>query len=134
MDVVALLMRWTHITSMAFIVGGALFARFVVLPAIAGEKPHVGDRMAAALRPLILTAVMALVGSGLFNFLTKKTVPQGYHMVFGIKMLLALHVVAVAVMLGRPGVAAEKRGRWTFGIALSGLVILLLSAYLRSLA
>lgn len=134
MDVLAVLMRWTHITSMAFIVGGALYARFVIAPALAGEKPQVGDRIATAVRPLMLMAVMALVASGLFNFLNKKSIPAGYHMVFGIKMLLAMHVIAVAVMLGRPGVDAAKRNRWTFGIAMSGLAILLLSAYLRSLA
>ncbi len=134
MDVVALLMRWTHITAMAFIVGGALYARFVVAPVVAAERPEVSDRITAALRPLMLAAIVALVCSGLFNFFNKKVIPPGYHMVFGIKVLLALHVIAVAILLGRPGVAAIKRSRWNYGIVVSGLAVLLLSAYLRSLS
>lgn len=138
MDLIALLSRWTHITSMAFLIGGAIYARFIVGPALdrlgPAEKAGVHDRIAAILRPIILGAIAALILSGLYNLLHKKSIPAGYHMVFGIKMLLALHIIAVGVLLGRTGVDPAKRDRWTFGIVITGLIILMLSAYLRSLA
>jgi uncharacterized membrane protein len=137
MDFLAVAMRWAHILSMAFVVGGALYARFVLTPALAGlsdaERGKLGDRIANGLRPLVLTAVVVLLGSGTFNLLRKTNLPAGYHMWFGIKMLLALHVVAVAVLLGRAGVDAAKRTRWLTGIAVSGVLVILLSAVLRAL-
>ena len=37
----------------------------------------------------------------LYNFLTKKSYPPGYHMWFGIKFLLALHVLSMLILLTR---------------------------------
>jgi len=137
MDFLAVLMRWLHIASMTFIAGGALYSRFILIPAMEGmaesDKTKLGDRVAGALRPWMLGAVVALLASGLFNLLRKENLPPGYHMIFGIKALLALHVIGVAVMLGKPGVAPAKRARWVTGIAISSLIILALSAYLRAL-
>lgn len=137
MDLLAVLMRWMHIASMTFIAGGALYARFILIPAMEGmaesDKTKLGDRVAGALRPWMLGSVVALLASGLFNLLRKTSLPPGYHMVFGIKALLALHVIGVAIMLGKPGVAPAKRARWVTGIAISNLIILALSAYLRAL-
>jgi uncharacterized membrane protein len=130
-------MRWTHITSMAFLIGSALYARFILAPAMEGmgaaEKSQFGDRLAAAYRPLTWLAIIALIGSGTYNLLNKPMIVAGYHMWFGIKMLLALHIVAVAVLMGKPGVDFPKRSRWMFGVAISGLVTILLSAVLRVL-
>lgn len=130
-------MRWAHILSMAFVVGGTLYARFVLTPALAGlsdgERTKLRDRIGAALHPLMFTAVVVLLGSGTFNFLRKASFPAGYHMWFGIKMLLALHVVAVALLLGRAGVDAAKQKRWLTGIAVSGVLVMLISAMLRAM-
>jgi uncharacterized membrane protein len=137
MDPVAVLLRWTHIASTTFVLGGALYARFILMPAMGGmnesERTKLGDRVAGALRPWMLGAVAAILGSGLINLLRKENLPPGYHMIFGIKALLALHVIGVAVMLGKPGIADAKRSRWLTGIVISGLIILALSAYLRAL-
>ncbi|MDX1979523.1 MAG: hypothetical protein SFV51_04585 [Bryobacteraceae bacterium] len=137
MDFLPILSRWTHITSMAFIIGGALYARFILARAMEGmgatEKSQLGDRIAAALRPWMLAAIAALVGSGTYNLLNKPMIASGYHMWFGMKMLLAMHIIAVAVLLGRQGIDSGKRNRWTFGIAMSGLTAILLSAILRVL-
>ncbi|MBL8173325.1 MAG: hypothetical protein JNK48_01560 [Bryobacterales bacterium] len=137
MDFLAVAMRWAHIASMAFVVGGAFYARFVITPALSGlsdtERGKVAGRIAAALRPLMLAAVVVLLGSGTFNLLRKSNLPAGYHMWFGIKSLFALHVVAVSVLLGREGVDAEKRTRWLTGIAASGVVVMLISAVLRAM-
>ena len=52
---------------------------------------------------------------------------QLYHIVLGVKLLLALHVFAATVALCMPA----RRPRKMAGIAVSGLLIIAISAYLR---
>lgn len=107
------------------LVGGALFSHF----ALRGQwPPGTGLRF----RPWALGAGAAILASGLYNFLQKTAVPKPYHMVFGIKFLLALHVIAVVVLACRADSA--KQSRLLTGAAVSGFVIVLLSGYLRSLS
>ncbi len=135
MDLLAILMRWTHITCVTFLVGSALYASAVLMPAMAGMPAaavnDLNNRIAEKLRRLVIFMILGALLSGLYNLLMKTNLPSGYHMIFGIKMLLALHIFAVAFLNTKADVPAEKRGRWMTGVALSGLLILLLSAYLR---
>ncbi len=141
MDMIALLSRWMHIASMAFLAGGVLYARFALAPAMdcmgESEKTELADRVADRMRGLVIAVVVALVASGLFNLYRRSILPgglpAGYHMWFGIKMLLALHVIAVSLLFGKVGVAPAKRTRQLTGVAISGLLILAISAYLRSM-
>ena len=126
MDLVGLASRWLHIASAVTLLGGVLFARQIL--ANAGQLEAV-TRSAG----LFLFAIGGLLLSGVYNLLSKGAVPPGYHAIFGIKVLLALHVFAVAFLLGRPGADAAKRIRQMTGIIISGAVILALSAYLRFL-
>jgi hypothetical protein len=48
---------------------------------------------------------------------------------FGIKLLLALHVFAMALLIARPG--NSRRARMMTGAAISGLAIIAIAAYLR---
>ena len=130
MDFLGLLSRWLHVTSAVVLLGGLLYARFVVAPAVDGSA---GEKLAAAFRPKLWAAMAALIASGLYNLLAKSNLPKGYHMVFGIKMLLALHIFAVALVASRSGLDPARRTRLLTGLALSGLLVLLLSAYLRAL-
>ncbi len=137
MDIVALLSRWIHIASAIFLVGGALFGRLALAPASAGldgkTRRDLEDRIASRLRGPVRIAILLVLASGLYNFLAKAAYPPGYHMAFGIKMLLALHVFAVSELLGKQGVDAGKRTRWMTGVAASGLAIAAIGAWLRSL-
>jgi len=119
-------MRWVHIASAVALLGGVWHARFVVYPAGA-DTEAVWRRFA----PWLTSAVAGLLGSGLYNLLTKPEYPRGYHFWFGVKILLALHVFAVAFLLARAPAPASKRGRWMTGVAVSGALILAISAYLR---
>jgi hypothetical protein len=49
--------------------------------------------------------------------------------VFGVKMLLALHVFSVAILVTAP--KNPRRARQLLGAAISGLAIILISAYLN---
>ena len=60
-------------------------------------------------------------------------VPKFYHMIFGIKFLLFLHIAAVSIILVKPQTTPEKRARLLTGLVYSGLGVLLLGTALRSL-
>ncbi len=105
-------MRWLHFASIAVLLGGVFYARVVV-----------GD-MAANFKPVAYTAIGGILVSGLYNFLSKSTYPPHYHMWFGIKVLLALHVFSVIIVY-------RGKRRLLTGAVISGAVILALSTYLR---
>jgi hypothetical protein len=125
-DLLALVLRWAHILSAVVLLGGVIYARWVQL--------GMSDEAAARFRGLAITTIALLALSGIYNLLNKPRTPSPYHAIFGIKVLLALHVFAVAILLGKAGASSDKRLRWMSGIAISGIVIVLLSGYLRWLS
>ena len=122
-QVVRIVVRLLHISSIATLVGGTLFARIA-----AGAFT---DEVAARWRPVAIGAVAVAFVTGLYTLLTKLVTPPGYHMWFGIKFLLALHVFAVSVLVCRAGMTAQKRHRLLGGSAITSLVIVAISAILR---
>lgn len=117
--VLGLFMRWLHIICVVVIIGGLFYAR------------GLGTTVSEWFRPKIYIGVVGLLVSGTYNFLTKSSYPPGYHLWFGIKMLLVLHVVAVLLLLAKKGSDERKHGRWITGVLISGTVIIAISAYLR---
>jgi hypothetical protein len=105
--------RWLHLASVAVLLGGVFYARVAV-----GE-------MAESFKPWAYTAIGAILVSGTYNFLSKTSIPPHYHMWFGIKVLLALHVFA-ATILYRKG-----KLRSLTGVVIAGSAIILISGYLR---
>ena len=135
-DILTTLMRWVHLSSMATLLGGILYARFVMSPSEASLPPDsrvtLDERAAAHFRPVVFTAMAGLVVSGLFNYMTKPGHSMLYHALFGLKILLALHVFAVAILIAQPG--NKRRNRQMFGAAISGLTVVLISNYLKGIA
>ena len=133
MDALTIFMRFLHIISAITLVGGALTWRYAAIPAMAPladeTRSKLGDAIAAAWRPFVLSAIAGILISGVFNFLRKTGLTPAYHAVFGIKMLLALHVFAVLFIA--TGARNPKRARQLTGVAVSGVVIVILSAVLR---
>jgi uncharacterized membrane protein (UPF0136 family) len=122
------LMRWIHVGSAVALLGGIFCACNLA------RTGKLKDGPAAGFSPAVAVILILLVGAGLYNFLTKPSpLPHYYHMVFGIKVLLAMHIIAVALIMGRPGASPDKVKRWLTGMSISGLVVLLLSAVLRAL-
>ena len=134
-DLVAIALRWLHVISAITLLGGFFYARLVAVPALsalpAEARRDIAGQLAARFKPWMLAAAAGLIGSGLYNFLTKTYVLPGFHLVFGLKMLLALHIFAVGGLLGKAGVEETKRARWMTGVVASGVAVVLLSAYLR---
>jgi uncharacterized membrane protein len=136
--VVPYLARYIHIASAITLLGGMFFALIAWLPALqkaggAGEQ-SISDAIAARFRPWFLLAMLGLLLSGFYNYyrhVQLKDVPPLYHMVFGMKFLLALHVFAVGFLALKGGNA--KRGQQITGVVISGLVIIGLSGWMRVL-
>jgi uncharacterized membrane protein len=127
---IAIGLRWLHIASMTTLLGGIIFWRLVLAPAGADDtRGAFTERIAAAFRPLVLVSITGLIASGLINYLTAPGHSKFYHMLFGIKLLLALHVFAVSILIVQPN--NPRRTRMATGTMISGLVILLISAWLR---
>lgn len=112
-------MRWVHVMAVVLLIGGLFYAR------------GAGSRLSASFTGKIYLLTSALVISGLYNFLTKPSYPPHYHMWFGIKMLLALHVIAMLILLTRPAIEDAKRARWIAGTVYSGMAVIAVSAVLR---
>jgi len=132
LDVLNIFMRFLHILSAIALAGGALAWRFLAIPATEplpdDTRRKVGDAMARAWRPFVILASAGILISGTYNFLRKKGLPPAYHAVFGIKVLLDLHVIAVLVIATKRG--NDKRARQLTGVVFSAVLIVILSAVL----
>jgi hypothetical protein len=111
--VLPLAMRFVHIASVIVLLGGIFYARFAT-----GE-------LSEKFKPVLWTAIGGILLSGIYNFANKPSYPPTYHMMFGIKMLLALHVFAAAILY------RKGKERALTGIVISGAVIVAISSYLR---
>jgi len=139
LEVLGVLMRWMHITSAVFTIGGIAYARLIEGPAIQAVPPEDSSVMLelsnARFRSLIYAGIGGLVVSGLYNLLSHPGHTRYYYGWLGVKMLLALHVFAVALWIVKP-VSAElqeqvKRAGRLSGTLVSGLFAILIAAYLR---
>ena len=128
-DALNTIMRWLHLSAMATLIGGLLFTRLAMTPAAKmferKTADALGDRAAAAVRPLAITAIAASVISGVYSLLTVPAHSLRYHVLLGVKLLLALHVFSVVLVIARPGCA--NRPRLALGAAISGLAIILIA-------
>ncbi len=135
------LARFIHILSAILILGGAFYARRVLVPVL-NVLPE-DQRLAAAAgaqlkyRGTLFTIVALSLLSGIYNFLQVHHSRQ-YEMAFGIKMLAVLHIYATAILWGTSpygdvDVSGKHKRRLT-GIVIAGIIVVLISAYLRSLS
>lgn len=132
-DVLFVLMRWLHFASMATLVGGIIYGRLVMTASLTTLSPDAREALdrhaAGGYRPLVLASVIGLILSGTYNLLTNPGHTPKYHMLLGIKLMLALHVFAVAFLITQP--KNPRRARMMTGTLISGLLVLAISAYLR---
>ena len=135
-EILTALMRWVHISSVVTLIGGIIYARFVAIPSAGSLSPDArtafDEGAARHFRPLVFAAMTGLVISGLFNYLSKPGHSVLYSSLFGVKILLVLHVFSVAILATAP--RNPRRSRQLFGAAVSGLTIVLISAYLKGIA
>ena len=133
--------RFIHILCAILLLGGAFYARYVLTPVL-NVLPDDKRMQAAAgaqlrFRYVLFTLVALSLLSGLYNFLR---VPHSrlYHIAFGIKMLFVLHIYATTILWATSPygdvVVAGKGKRRALSIVIAGIIVVLISAYLRSLS
>jgi uncharacterized membrane protein len=154
MDPTTLLLRWAHILAAIVAMGGLVFARFGLLPALSDLDAATRDRIHDSIRrrwlPWVIVAITVLLASGLANFLifNGRVKAEGwadgqwmrqtsYHALFGAKFLLAMVVFYLASALVGRGAGTQwvrnDRATWlsvTIGLSLA---VVLLSGWMRQL-
>jgi len=76
-----------------------------------------------------------LLASGAFNFMTRMAnPPAGWHALIGIKILLGLHAITMAILLARGTADAAKQARWRKGALVSALIAILIGLYFSNIA
>jgi hypothetical protein len=133
MELLSIVTMAVHILCAVALVGGALAWRFGAIPGIQLLEPEtrgkVDKAIAAAWRPAAIIAILGALVSGLGNLIHAGLRTPRFHMVFGIKMLLVLHLFAVTLLATRGD--NPRRARQLTGIVISGTVIVILSVVLR---
>ena len=137
-------LRWMHIFSAITVVGGTFFIRFVLMSAMQSLPEAQRKSMHEVLRPrwakMVAGAILFLLVSGIVNFvLTWKAfkLPPLYHMLFGMKVLLALAIFMLASLLSGKTTAAQKirkkLGFWLTLNVIMAVTLVGISGVLRSI-
>ncbi len=134
--------RVLHIVSAVILLGGVFYLRTVLAPA--GAEACFAGRRGVWAKWVGMTSGFLLL-SGFYNFyvaiMTAKEagekLPSSYHMLFGIKFLLALGLMFLAAIVAGKTDAAERFrqqiGKWLNIAWALGLSIVVIGAILRSL-
>jgi hypothetical protein len=133
--------RFIHISSVVILLGGLFYARQVLVPTFEGLPDEARARAASEsqsrFRNPLFSLLALIIASGLYNFFTGPKHGRDYQIWFGIKMLLVAHFAAAAILWATSphgDVAVSGKGRKRLlSLTISGLVIIAISAYLRSL-
>jgi uncharacterized membrane protein len=143
-DFVSLVSRWLHILAATTAVGGTIFSRFALLPAVGALADDQRSILMEGIRTrwskFVAASILFLLVSGLYNFMMivrSYDLPKPYHMLFGIKFILAFVIFMVASLLsGRTELAKRVRANarlWlNVNVALA-VVVICLSGVLRAL-
>jgi len=138
-------MHWLHVLAAVLAVGGVFFLRFVLCPALKklppeheGAKTHVLQSVSRVFKMVVHTSIAVLLLTGLHRFFKILPLIKGwsqYHMLVGIKILLALVLFFIAIMLTLPGQQPNyfqrNRDKWLLFNFVLGALIILLSSTLR---
>ncbi|MFO0946401.1 MAG: hypothetical protein U1D30_10700 [Planctomycetota bacterium] len=137
-----LVSRWFHLGSVIVLVGGAVFMRYVLMPSAQKLSDDAHDTMRANVLNIWKKFVHPLVGliviTGIINVIAKmKETVVLYHILFTLKLILALYVLFVAsALVGRSkGLEpVRKNGAkfLTINIVIAAIIVMI-SGVLKSL-
>jgi uncharacterized membrane protein len=117
---VLLILRYMHILGAIALMGGTIFMRFALRPAIGTIAPDAKMALHEQVRgrwaKVVMLATLLLLVSGITNLALASqyrfdpVFGLSYHMVVGIKLLLALPIFFIAaVVMGRSGLAKRMQ-------------------------
>jgi uncharacterized membrane protein len=141
--IIATLSRIVHVGTAIVLVGGTVFLRLVVMPAAEKLAPEAHDTFRASLvtvwKRFVHTGIVLFLITGLYNYIAV-TMPSHrgdklYHMLIGIKILLALIVFFLASVLVGRAAAFEKmrqnRKTWLGVVILLAAIIVAISGFVK---
>jgi len=149
LPILPILSRVLHILSAIILVGGLFYIRTILAPGAtsaetAGDTCFAGRRAVWAKWVGISTAFLLL--TGIYNFMViigqskmegGVKLPPTYHMLFGIKFLLAMLVMFIAAILAGKTEAANRfrghMGKWLNVAWLAAMAIIVIAAVLSTL-
>lgn len=150
-DYLAFILRLLHILAVVTIVGGSVFIRFALLPAVStlGDQPRRTLHEAVRTRwaRMVQVSILFLLVTGLINFVMflraskawgdewRETYYGTYQMLFGIKFLLALAIFALASILSGRSAGTQKirdnLGFWLNVNLAMALAVVMISGVMR---
>ncbi|REJ84427.1 MAG: hypothetical protein DWQ34_19855 [Planctomycetota bacterium] len=137
--IVDLISRWIHVGAAIVLLGGSIFMRFVLMPSAAAltesEHEKLRERILLRWKKLVMAGITLLLLTGFYNYLAGDPPSPRYHMLMGIKILLALAVFFLAsAITGRSSALQpirQNRAWWlTVLIALASVVVAI-AGYLK---
>jgi uncharacterized membrane protein len=142
LEIVSLVLRWLHILSGMTAVGGMIFIRCVVVPSRGAIPADAFNALHGQMRPrwakIVAAAIGTLLVTGLANYFIARHLyhlPKWYHMIWGIKFLIALVIFFLSsVMAGRSALADKFRANIRFWLNLNillAVVVVCLSGVLK---
>jgi uncharacterized membrane protein len=127
---------WLHLSSVVFLIGGALYGRLALRTAatvMAQESADkFGDAASGRYRGQVLFTIVLLLATGIYNYLHTSPHSVLYHILLGVKLLLVLHIFAATLASTRPN--NPRRVRQLTGAGLSGLLAILIAVYMSQSA
>lgn len=153
---IGLLLRWGHLLAAITALGGLIFSRFALLPALEEVDDEARDRIHDGIRrgwlKWVMGAITLLILTGVANYLLTINranaeawggngrmwmKAHGYHAFMGAKILFAFGLFYLAsALIGRGEAtqwARDDRKKWlTIALGL-GLAVVILSGYLRQM-
>lgn len=134
--------RFTHVATAITLIGGSVFTAFVLLPAAQKLDQPAHDTLAGAIaarwKRFVHIGILLFLISGLYNYVRAIDSHRGdglYHMLLGIKMLLALAVFFVAAALvGRSAKLdgiRRNRAKWLRVLILLATIIVAISGFVK---
>ena len=140
---VDLLLRWMHILSAIALMGGTIFMRFALHPALAELGADAQQTLKGNIRRHWAKWVMASSGflllSGIVNIvrLARDVEPMPYHAIVTVKLLLALVIFFIAsTLVGRSANAEKFREKAVFWLNVNlvlAVIVVCIGGYLRTL-
>lgn len=139
----ALLSRWAHIFSAIVLLGGSLFTRLWLHPAAMrtlGPEDHARLRseIMRSWRKAVMFCILLFLVSGFYNYYLQMPRHDGhalYHALFGIKLILALVVFALASILvsgrQRPSAIRSDAPKWLLITVLLAIAVVLIGGYMK---
>ena len=143
---VTLVARWLHIVAAALAIGVPIFMRFVLMPARnrleEGQRAVLHEAIMARWRIFVYVMIVVFLATGFWTFLGAARwstfdadAKFRYHLLFGIKVLIALAMFFISSALaGRSAALARMRANakmWVNVLVLLGLCVVGISGVLR---